>query len=151
MQEFEQFKALNAKIVLGTATPEEHARWAELKQSVLDASEGKRDSPHRQFRRAQLPVDVSFEHENALADAARAFSLGAGGVGLAMAGELQIGDERQLSLKLPSLPEPVLVNARVVWKRLEDQQIGFEFLDLPDAQRDQIDALVWEEVDVSDL
>ena len=123
-----------------------HERWEELKQGFLHAKEA---DGRRRFLRAPLSIPVTFTSEEELIQA-HTREVGAGGLGLKIAANLAIDDQVTLELILPGDTTTTSVHCRVAWVAGQDR-IGFEFLDLPAAARDRIDALVWEDVDVSDL
>ena len=142
----DEFRALNAKVGAGEATDKERARWGELKQQLFAAQRGeneKRSSP-----RAAVPLEVTFTNEE---DLARAIvrDVGAGGISVALNGSFELDAQHEVQLRLPQEQTPLLVNARVAW--IGGGHVGFEFLNLPKAIQDRLDALVWEEIDVSDL
>ena len=65
MRESDEFKELNGKVRDGSATPEEHARWQELKQRYLKASEAAHGD-RRQFQRVPMALEVSFQSRDEL-------------------------------------------------------------------------------------
>ena len=145
MSDENEFKFLNTKILAGEASDKERTRWEKLKGQLLAAQ---MDDEKRKYRRADIPISVSFQSNDELLKAVCS-SLGAGGIGVELAGDFQVDEEHRLELNLPSGDATVLIKARVAWTG--GGHVGFEFLNLPNEIQDSIDALVWEEVDVSDL
>ncbi len=140
-----EFKLLNNKMKTGEATETERTRWSELKAEFLA---GQTENEKRKHQRANIAIDVVFTNDDELLRAV-CWSLGAGGIGIELDGEFPIDAEHDIRLTLPNIDSPVLVRVRVAWTG--GGRVGFEFLNLPNEVKDHIDALVWEEVDVSDL
>lgn len=142
----QEFKSLNAKVLDGSARDNERERWKKLRDHLRAAKQPRDDA--RQHQRSAVSIDVTFANDEALIRAVSS-DLGAGGLGLALDGTYEIDSEYRLDLTLPGAPAAVQVRARVAWAT--GGHVGFEFLALPKALQDRIDALVWEEVDLSDL
>ena len=135
------FKDLNARVIVGTATEEEYEWWEQLKQQLLSALEGPKGQ--RQHLRASIVVEVGFAKEQQLIRT-ELCDIGAGGLRLVMPGFFAVGAQVNLYLRLLGDVHPVRVHARVVWSH-KNGTVSLEFVDLPADVRDRIDALVWEE------
>ena len=143
MAESEEFRSLNAKVLAAQATEVERARWEELKREILSQQEGA--AGRRRFQRAPIKAEVRFETREDFI-LANTEELGAGGLGIELPGEFEIGQEVDLSLTLPGEKAPMALKAQVVWTG-EPHWVGFEFVDVPREVQDRIDALVWDDLD----
>lgn len=147
MAKADEFKALNAKVLNNSANAQEYEQWQKLKEEFLCANE---KPPHqRRFQRASLSLDVLFGAPPETVEACT-FEVCAGGLGIQIPGHFEAGTNVQLSLMLPGDADPTILNARVVWTA-SGNLVGVEFVEAPEAVRNRIDALVWEDVDVTDV
>jgi uncharacterized protein (TIGR02266 family) len=142
----QEFKTLNAKVLDGSASNDERQRWKQLRDQLRTAKV-EEDEPRR-HERSTVSVDVAFQDDSELIRAVSS-DLGAGGLCLQLDGSYEPGRSFRLNLTLPDSEQPIEAGARVAWAAAG--HVGLEFTDLPDAVRDRIDALVWEEIDLSDL
>ncbi len=104
---------------------------------------GKWSTPPRRFPRKlvdeRLTVVVQRDG-HAASIAGRCTTIGQGGLGAVLEGELQQGDKATISLKLAGVPEPLQLHARLVNK--QGFRHGFEFVKLTGDQRRAIRRLI---------
>lgn len=133
------FEDLNTKILSGSASDQERARWEELKSDVYPPSD-EHDQP-RKHARGPVAVEVRFDSTKKLSQAYFSFDLGAGGFGLELPDTYEVDTELVLELTLPGDAEAISIRSRVAWTG-DAGVVGFQFLDLDPKLRNRIDALV---------
>ena len=69
---------------------------------------------------------------------------------MSVLGEFPTGEEVEISLMLPGRSKTDSLKGRVVWKGPADM-IGLEFSNVTPDVRDHIDALVWQQVDLTKI
>jgi PilZ domain-containing protein len=109
----------------------------------LVSATGKFGTPPRRFPRKLVDerLNVTVERDGqTLSVAGRCTTLGQGGLGAILAGELKLGDTAVVALKLAPLGEPLHLPVRLVNKH--GFKHGFEFVELTAAQRRAIRQLL---------
>jgi hypothetical protein len=143
-----QLEAYRELMALAAARPladEENQRLELLRDLLLEAQIALdvADGLPRRTPRAPLNLDVSFTTSN---DAARAFTvtrdIGTGGMSFGTDMDLAKGTVLNLSIKVPGWPEPVQVNAEVMWCR--GGAVGLAFQNLDAALEKRVKILVTE-------
>ncbi len=109
----------------------------------MDSVIGKFGTPPRRFPRKLVDerLSVTVERDGrSLAVAGRCTSIGQGGLGAVLAGELQVGEMAIIALKLAPLGEPFQLRARLTNKH--GFKHGFEFIEITAEQRRAIRQLI---------
>lgn len=104
---------------------------------------GKSGNASRRFPRKLVDerLTVTVERDGqAVSIAGRCTTIGQGGLGAVLAGELQQGDDARIALKVAAQGEPLQLHARVVNK--QGFRHGFEFVKLSGDQRRAIRKLI---------
>ena len=102
----------------------------------------------RHFPRVSQPFGVQYRRSSELGDvwhAVQTLNLGAGGIRFRDTELLNIGDELDLQIQLPSAQEVLTVRGCVAWSQLEASGVtdtGVAFVEATERQQQAVDNLV---------